>query len=130
MWVFLVLPDIWDVVSFVLYVIYDFTSAWELFSEDEMSAWAYYAIGSLGGGLLHGGYMVASCAMTFVDMFVSDYVTTADTASISVNNPENMGAFFWGFLAINTINLAIPASKIIWMFMEEAEEEDGYFRMK
>lgn len=47
-----------------------------------------------------------------------------------MNNCVYYGAFFWIFIAINAGTIAIPTSKLIWVFVEEEEDQNGYFNMK
>jgi len=63
-------------------------------------------------------------------MYFSDWQFTADIAMISMNNPDNYGAFFWAFIVVNSLAIVIPLSKLIWMFVEEEQEEDGFLKMK
>jgi hypothetical protein len=81
-WALHVAPDAWDTAVFILYVLYDFSSAWELFKQDELSPWAYYAIASFAFGIGHGGYVVALLVMTIVDMFFGEYRFEANNATI------------------------------------------------
>ena len=76
------MPDGWDTAVFILYVIYDFSSAWELFKQDEWSPWAYYAIATFAYAVGHGGYSVALLVMTIVDMFFGEYRFEANNATI------------------------------------------------
>jgi len=102
-----------------MYVIYDFASAWENFEQEEMTPWAFYAIGAVAVCLAHGAYTVVMIIMTVMDMFFSEYAATADTLFISVNNGEFGGAFFWGFIALNSAAIAVPLSKLIWIMVED-----------
>ena len=55
---------------------------------------------------------------------------TAEMSTIAIASPITYGAFAWAYIVINVIYIAIPASKLIWVMIEEAEEEDGFFKMK
>ena len=88
LWIPAFLPDAWDIANFIMYVMYDFSSAWELFDQEDMTPWAYYAMGSLAVGLAHGAYHVVMIVLTIMDLFFSDYAATADSIAISVNNTE------------------------------------------
>ena len=55
---------------------------------------------------------------------------TPESSMISITSPISYGAFAWAYMAINAIYIAIPLSKLVWVFVEEGEEEDGFFKMK
>jgi len=127
MWAAMFVADIWDMAVFILYCIFDFSSAWEIFVQDELTPWAYYAMAAFAYGLFHGAYVVGMIILTIVEMYASDYQYTADDAGISMYNQEYFGVFFWIYIVVNTGAIAIPTSKLIWIFVENEEEENGFF---
>ena len=120
----MLLPDAWDIAVFSMYAIYDFSSAWEFFPQDELTPWAFYAIGTGAFGIIHGVYVAVCTVLTVIDMFGSEYRFETTTASISDD------VYFWVFISINTVAILIPTSKLIWIFIEEEEPENGFFMMK
>jgi len=124
MWGIMYVPDGWDIAVFVLYAMNDFGSAWELFPQDELTPWGYYAMGTLAFAVGHAGYVTACLVMTVIDMFVSEYQFVGNSSTI--NDP----VWFWVFIAVNLIAILIPLSKLIWIFVEQEQEENGFFRMK
>jgi len=63
------IPDIWDTVVFILYAVFEFTSAYALFEQDELTPWAYYAMATFAYALIHALYLSALLVLTFVDMY-------------------------------------------------------------
>ena len=51
---------------------------------------------------------------------------TAANAFVSMEN-EYYGVFFWIFVVVNAVSIVIPLSKLIWVFVEDGEEENGFF---
>ena len=120
----MIIPDGWDVAVFIMYTLYDYSSAWELFPQDDLSPWAYYAFGAFGFGCAHAIYTIVLLVMTIIDMFSSEYRFEANNSSIQDE------VFFWSWIAVNSVAIAIPLSKLIWVFVEEEQPENGFFRMK
>ena len=69
-------------------------------------------MGSLAFGIGHGGYVVACAVMTVIDLFFSEYAFEAARATVSGD------IMFWIYIAVNTIAILIPTSKLIWIFVE------------
>jgi len=68
--------------------------------------------------------VIACLIMTITDMYNGEYRFEPSHAMIQDD------VFFWAFIVINSLAIAIPLSKLIWIFVEEEQPEDGMFRMK
>lgn len=69
-------------------------------------------MGTLAFAIAHGGYTIALLVMTIVDLFFGEYRFEPANATIASD------IFFWIYIAVNTVAILIPVSKLIWIFVE------------
>jgi hypothetical protein len=69
-------------------------------------------MGTLAFAIAHGGYTIFCLVMTIIDLFFGDYRFEAAYSTISDD------VFFWIYIAVNTVAILIPVSKLIWIFVE------------
>ena len=127
MWVCLFAPQVYDIVIFVLYAVYDFGSAWEVYLNDHLTGWSYWAIASFVYSALQAIYQMVILVYILIEMFFSG----EDAFNIHTSILSDQ-IWFWAFMAANAVGLAIPMSKLIVIFQEIEEEDDvdGLFKLK
>ena len=63
-------------------------------------------------------------------MFGMEYRMTPGNAMIAINSSYTYGFVFYIYLAVQLVYGALPLSKLIWVLVEDLEEEDGFFKLK
>lgn len=110
MWGILYVPGLYDTVIFIMYALYDFGSAWELYLEDHLTGWSYWAIASFVWSLIHMTYI------TFLLVYlIVEFCQPEPFVGIIYQSP-----YLWITIIFNSLALIPPLSKLIVVHIEKA----------
>lgn len=103
-----------------MYALYDFGSAWDQYLEEHLTGWSYWAIASFAWSVVHMGYITFLLVYTIVEFSQPE----------PFEGTIYQAPYLWITIAVNSLALILPLSKLIIVHIENGEEEDGLFKLK